>query len=615
RKSGQQEIVTRICRHGGSRIKLVVQCFQKNIQIKKMENPKEIAKFVTMFMENIVTAADLFCKNYAAMQTNFELAQAVIKWKPYSSGTNPFWEAITFGCQTIVSQLIDAIKVLGKFEEMLGIIRSGLLDFRNRVQLKETIYTFNKSNELLKICQQYAIDAQKTELFIAVAFQKVSKSKEVENAFKNIKKIMQDMKETKKEKMKLQLEKNKIDEKMGGLAKNFGDVQEKLIACEFEIFIAQRIEDISKEWSEQKNNEYQQQMQNFVSWCNSDKLDTVQDISIQFMEDCKNIVSERIKKEKENAEKNKREINHFNLKLEEEKAKKNNLIGSASQRIQELEQKIDKLENKLKDIFKSIDITENIDPSIFEQFFKCCEKLEDGLNLNKKCLQNVESSTRAISQWFEKNNSRSGSIEVLLEKNGLQILTPFLSKLGVSSIAHLKFRDKKAFEDKFSKPLIQNGADKKDIKKLEDFCQKLTPCLPNLNKSIESGSKEEGLVIDVANHLENFLKKTSTNTKSKKCAVAYIANIDKNTSDWYCPRNNIHCINVRKNLKSLKKKIYNSRKELINTSLIVRSAVCTRNCNTKRNKEMNEKQKQKTSDFVVKEFSTLVVPQFTWNFT
>ncbi|ETO09194.1 hypothetical protein RFI_28194, partial [Reticulomyxa filosa] len=535
-----------------------------------MENPKEIAKFVTMFMENIVTAADLFCKNYAAMQTNFELAQAVIKWKPYSSGTNPFWEAITFGCQTIVSQLIDAIKVLGKFEEMLGIIRSGLLDFRNRVQLKETMSlamqsikdTFDKSNELLKICQQYAIDAQKTELFIAVAFQKVSKSKEVENAFKNIKKIMQDMKETKKEKMKLQLEKNKIDEKMGGLAKNFGDVQEKLIACEFEIFIAQRIEDISKEWSEQKNNEYQQQMQNFVSWCNSDKLDTVQDISIQFMEDCKNIVSERIKKEKENAEKNKREINHFNLKLEEEKAKKNNLIGSASQRIQELEQKIDKLENKLKDIFKSIDITENIDPSIFEQFFKCCEKLEDGLNLNKKCLQNVESSIRAISQCA-------------IRKKWIANITPFLSKLGVSSIAHLKFRDKKAFEDKFSKPLIQNGADKKDIKKLEDFCQKLTPCLPNLNKSIESGSKEEGLVIDVANHLENYLKKKLQRIQNKEiCTLSVISRswISFLSRKYRQKTLLVHCINVRKKLRihlKKKKKIYNSRKELISTLLYI----------------------------------------------
>ncbi|ETO33982.1 hypothetical protein RFI_03114 [Reticulomyxa filosa] len=187
----------------------------------------------------------------------------------------------------------------------------------------------------------------------------------------------------------------------------------------------------------------------------------------------------------------------------------------------------------------------------------------------------VKSLKMAISQWFEKNNSRGGSIEMLLEKNRLQILTPFLSKLGVSSIAQLKFRDEKIFEYRFSKHLLQKGTDKEDIQKLEDFCQRLTPYLPSLNKLIEPGSKEEGLAVDVVNHLEKFLETVIAFTRNSKEAliilkknfneykIKEICILSVISRSWISCLSRkyrqktllVHCINVRKKLRiHLKKK-------------------------------------------------------------
>ncbi|ETO01559.1 GRIP domain-containing protein RUD3 [Reticulomyxa filosa] len=84
------------------------------------------------FLNNVETAALTMCQTYDTMETCFELAQIVIRWKPYnmsSKNDKLFWDCATTSCQNVSSQLLTIIKMGAKFQEMIAFLHCGLTNF------------------------------------------------------------------------------------------------------------------------------------------------------------------------------------------------------------------------------------------------------------------------------------------------------------------------------------------------------------------------------------------------------------------------------------------------------------------------------------------------------
>ncbi|ETO11159.1 hypothetical protein RFI_26217, partial [Reticulomyxa filosa] len=84
------------------------------------------------FLNNVETAALTMCQTYDTMETCFELAQIVIRWKPHnmsSKNDKLFWDCATTSCQNVSSQLLTIIKMGAKFQEMTAFLHCGLTNF------------------------------------------------------------------------------------------------------------------------------------------------------------------------------------------------------------------------------------------------------------------------------------------------------------------------------------------------------------------------------------------------------------------------------------------------------------------------------------------------------